>query len=336
MRILLFLRGCLVWLRWLGRRGVRQGNDDATPNGEPGSGSQRRKYHHFRPVLHLRHFAGDDGTLWVYDRQNPTDPFQRTPDRIGGEKFLYAPGAGDDPRDDAMERWLAEHIDGPAAEPLAKLLEGQPLTRTERSNWAAYLAVQDMRTPTAKHVLLSWYQDGVNRWLADYKANLRHMQLDIWAGQGVWYRQSELKELVSQYEVEVAPGAWTDFISTEVNRAGARLYGMVWHTVDIPAGARLPANDVGVVKCVGSFDRIVPYRIGFAVGATHWVVPLSPKKALTLAPTGDTRMPPPSVEWGRAIAQQTVADAMRFVYTDRRVSYVAEVWGRRVSGRGAR
>ena len=36
----------------------------------------------------MKHFAGDRGLVWCFDRRNPGKPFQTAPTKIGYEKLL--------------------------------------------------------------------------------------------------------------------------------------------------------------------------------------------------------------------------------------------------------
>jgi hypothetical protein len=113
------------------------------------------KYHHFRPLLHLKRFASHE-RVWVYDRLGECEPVRRSIKKIGGEKYLYAPD--ENRQDDEIEQWLANDIEDPAAAPLEALVAGDRLDRSARSRVAAYLGVQDMRTPKVRDVLIPLFQ----------------------------------------------------------------------------------------------------------------------------------------------------------------------------------
>src|SRR2546425_12860198 len=100
---------------------------------------------HYRPVLHLRHFADESGLLWAYDRSGTAAPFRQIAPNVGFEKGLYTivEPPGEDPG--AVEAWLRDKIDGPAAAPLEKAATSRELTRAERSLLAAFIAAPDLR-----------------------------------------------------------------------------------------------------------------------------------------------------------------------------------------------
>src|SRR5947209_18303244 len=86
---------------------------------------------HYRPVLHLRHFADESGLLWGYDRSGTTAPFRQIAPNVGFEKGLYTIVEPLDGDPGALEAWLAEHIDGPAAHALDKLADDRPITNAD-------------------------------------------------------------------------------------------------------------------------------------------------------------------------------------------------------------
>jgi uncharacterized protein DUF4238 len=110
---------------------------------------------------HLAHFAAADGLLHVYDRERSWSHRRDIPERLAMERFLYAPGASDetgrDPKDDSVERWLADEIDTPAFAPLGKVAAGAAigdLTPDEIHALANFFAVLDMRTPRVRDHLV--------------------------------------------------------------------------------------------------------------------------------------------------------------------------------------
>lgn len=123
-------------------------------------GRPTKRRHHFRPILHLRHFAAADELVWVLDKSTGKK-FRQTPTNVGYETYLYAPEDGDRPHDDEVERWLERYIDRPAASVLHKLVAGTPITDVERVALAKLMAAQGMRTPKARDILVPLFQSGM-------------------------------------------------------------------------------------------------------------------------------------------------------------------------------
>jgi hypothetical protein len=264
--------------------------------------------------------------LWVYARDKPEMPFRAAPNRVGGENYLYAPDDGPNPRDDVIEKWLADSVDGPAAGSIKRLLNGQSLNNAQRSAMSTYLAVQDMRTPAARETLLTLFQKHASQWYREYTSDLRQLKLSIWRSEGVWYADEELESLVRAHDVGVSKGVWLDFIIRNVSVAAKRIHEMQWYHAKAPTGLVYVTNDLGITKCETDFPRPISFRIGFYLGATHWVAPLGKSFALALAPREDPRPLKVTSEWVRTINRQAVRDARQFVYASQPSPFVEKIW----------
>jgi hypothetical protein len=275
-----------------------------------------RKFHHFIPVLHLRHFADESGLLWVHDKLAGRS-FKQRPERVGGELFLYAPEDGANPKDDVLEKWFAEQIDGPAADPVSRLAlsDGLPqFTNQERSAVAAYMAGLDVLTPRLRDDILEYYRTGLaTNWEALHK-DPTQLRADILEATGVEYSDEDLARFAAQFEIVVPKSAWLGFISRHLNRAAARLHHATWTLFRAPVGYDFVASDAGILKCRGSYDKIVDNSPGWS-GGGHWLIPLSPSRALAIAPDNRYASVEPTREWMLAARAQLVKDAQRFVYS---------------------
>lgn len=286
-----------------------------------------RKYHHFRPIHHLRHFANANGAVWVYDVQGkmPVQPLGLSV--VGGEKYLYAPEAGEEPKDDSFERWLADHIDGPAAEPIRKLIESgdlSTLAHGERSKLAAYFGVLEMRTPRVRDFLIALFSGELNDEYLEMTLDRGRVKREITERYGVEYSDEELEELIATHHVNVEKDVWLEFMQRNVNIAGKRIFRMGWRMVKAPPNYAYVTNDVGAVKFAGSFDVPRSYKLAFAAERSHWLIPLSSKWAIALDP-GETGEPVEArPAWIKTVNKQIAADAYRFVYCQRKSPFVAK------------
>ena len=274
-----------------------------------------RRLHHFRPVLHLRHFADAEDLIWVYDRQAPTKPFRQKVSRVAAEKYLYSPLSGEHPRDDTMETWLADCVDGPAAAPLGKVIQNLPFAHGERSALSAYIGVQDLRTPAMRDILVPSFQRGME---AEYKkltADHEAIRQDILRDQGIDISVEDIATLVDMYTVDVNKGVWLEFIERNTNKLGRRIYHMAWTRMLAPPPFAFLTNDIGVAKGYGDPPVLAPYAPGFAAGRTHWIVPLSTDVALLLNPSGHDHDGHITPEVASAINNRLIKDAKRFVYS---------------------
>lgn len=288
------------------------------------SPGQRAKLHHFRPVLHLRYFAATDGLITVYHKEKIT-PFRTKPENLGAEYYLYAPEDGDDPGDDSIERWLADHIDGPAATALQKIHSGNTLTQTDRSALAAYIGLQDMRTPLARDLILRMFQTELQAEIHSYTDDVRRVRREIWRDQGAWVRLDEIQQYVHTTEVIVPKTAWLNYLGETVNKAGRRIFEMKWHVFEAPGSYDFVTNDVGIVKGRNGFHDLRSYHMG-VTAFPFWVVPLSPRVALGLAPPYVTGSFRPSNSWVGTVNKRLAHDAHRQVYSRSDAPFVARLW----------
>jgi hypothetical protein len=120
------------------------------------------KLHHYVPQFHLRRFADELGTLWVWDKQSDRI-FRTSPNGIAAEKQFYRltqyGAGGHDPL--TMERQLSE-IEGEVSlitnqwlEWLSQMapLDKVPIPRVNRWIVARYLSVQILRTLDMRELL---------------------------------------------------------------------------------------------------------------------------------------------------------------------------------------
>lgn len=293
-----------------------------------------KRNHHYRPVLHLRQFSDSTGRLWVYGRGQAL-PFRQRPERIGYQKFLYAPGDGPNPKDDAFEDWLMDNVDGPSAAILDHLLhDGYPSGRwgvtppsTDRSVFARFIGIQDMRTPRARDVIMDGFQQALERTYQNWTRNPEELRRSIYRDSGTLYTLEELRHQIATHGVVASKGFWLEYMIDSIHMAGERIFGMRWHVVDAPLGSAFLTSDMGIAKFSLGFEQPCNWRMGFHLGATHWVIPLSPARALALVPMDDPRaFPAPSVEWVHLVNERLVRDAWRFVYCHTPIPYVSEIW----------
>jgi len=293
-----------------------------------------KRKHHYRPVLHLRQFTDNSGRLWVYGRGLEL-PFRQLPERIGYEKFLYAPGDGPNPQDDAFEDWLMDNVDGPSAAILHRLLDDAYPTGplgvlppdSDRSVFARFMGIQDMRTPRARDFIMDGFQQALERAYQNWTRDPEELRRSIYRDSGTLYTIDELLHHIATHEVVAAKGFWLEYMADTIHMGGKRIFGMRWHVVDAPPGSTFVTGDLGIAKFFLGVEQPCTWRMGFHLGATHWVMPLSPARALVLVPTDDPRsLPIPSAEWVQLVNERLIRDAWRFVYCQTPTPIVPELW----------
>lgn len=293
-----------------------------------------KRNHHYRPVLHLRHFADSSGRLWVYGRGQEL-PFRQRPERIGYEKFLYAPGDGPNPQDDAFEDWLMANVDGPSAHIFNRLVSdaypsgpsGVQPPRADRGVFARFVGIQDMRTPRARDFIMDGIQQALERSYQNWTRNPEELRRSIYRDTGTLYTAEELHHHIVTHDVVASKGFWFEYMMDTIHIAGERIFKMRWHVVDAPSGCSFVTGDIGIAKFCLGVDQPCNWRMGFHLGATHWVMPLNPFRALVLVPAEDPRtLPAPTVEWVQIVNERLVRDAWRFVYCQTPAPLIPELW----------
>ena len=273
---------------------------------------------HYRPVLHLRHFADESGLLWGYDRSGTTAPFRQIAPNVGFEKGLYTIVEPLDGDPGALEAWLAEHIDGPAAHAMDKLADDRPMTNADHSAVAAFIAAQDMRTPRARDQVLTIYRAGLGDQWEQWRANPAGVADAIARDFGTRPSETELLEMLNEYEITVTPNAWLDSFASWVNKGGQRIHRMRWLRAYAPSGEGFVTSDVGIVKCRGRVDAFTDWEMGFAGGRDIWIFPLKAEVCLVIVPTGGPNVSGTcKLEWLRAVNRHMWADAHRWVFSRR-------------------
>lgn len=281
----------------------------------------RKSRDHYRPVLHLRHFTDEAGLLWVHDRSGLAAPFQQIPPNVGFEKGLYTIVEPPDEDPGAFESWLADKIDGPAADVLEKAAGARELTRAERSVLAAFIAAQELRTPRAKDRVLSLYRAGFDRQWEDWRSRPHELAAAIARDSGTIYAPEEIVEMLGEYQYEVTSDAWLDFLGSMVNKVGQRLHSMRWLRAYAPQGVEFVTSDVGIVKCQGRPNAFTSWDMGFTGGRDIWIFSLKPEVALVIAPAGGPSLSGPSrPEWVRAVNEHMWDDAYRWVFSRNAIS----------------
>ena len=282
--------------------------------------AQRRKKHHFLPAFLLRNFAGSDGLVCVYDRERDWQSRADIPENLAREKYLYAPGAsyerGRDPKDDAFERWLAEEIDGPAASPISRLVAGADvadLTGDEAHAVADFVALLDMRIPNIRDRLLPQFEAAARSAMSDHKQTRKALKRS-----GHEMSLGEIKKSALRHRDKMASGmakpAWLDFMKNTRRLARLNIKHRRWSMVDTPAGQEFCTSDLCSVKAISTLLEPVGWEPGTATWRSHWLIPLSPLRALAITPPEWPGALPASKPLVQAINRQFFRDAQRYVY----------------------
>ncbi|MFL5386984.1 MAG: DUF4238 domain-containing protein [Longimicrobiaceae bacterium] len=282
---------------------------------------ERRDYHHFVPKLLLRHFSADDGCVTVYNRDSNWSLFRRSPDRIGEQKHLYSPEVGEnttgDPKDDTVERWLEREVDGPAGKPLRQLAEGariDDLSTDEFYAMAGFVGMQDIRVPKSADLLVPAFAEAAEAGIMDTDT-----AFDALNSRGLKISREEIREFQREHRDDLvklfAKPSWLDFLVENKGRATAHVAGKLWFLIDAPDESAFLTSDLAIIKFFRDFRYPCSHHFGDFEGRDHWLMPISPKRALALAPVWSRGAPLSTVAFVAAANRQLIKDARRFVYS---------------------
>lgn len=280
-----------------------------------------RRHHHVTRHI-LRKFAEGDGMLRMHERGAGARRVKVEDAAV--VKDLYSRGVPGGPKDDTIEKWLADHVDGPGSAVVDRILatDSLNLTNEQRIHLARLIGAQDIRSPTARDHVITTLQGMSDHWWeeqsrVEFKSGLE--------AAGIPFTDEDLDAAMEDLgRPTVDKSDWLDLIS-DLDRATAAVLSLGWILVRAPGGYEFLTNDVGLVKFAGGLQSPAPPTPGFNSGGTHWVVPLSPKRALAIAP-GASRVVTSTSKMVKDTNRAIVETADRFVYSRLRSEFVEKWW----------
>ena len=289
--------------------------------------AEKSKRHHSVPRAHLDRFTGEDGLLFQHERENP-ETVQVPPHKAARENLLYAPETGDDPEDDSMEVFLAEHIDGPGSQIIDKIIAGSELTEDERLQFALYLAFQEFRIPRMRDNVLKT-MGGVAKKILQLSGSHPEYVGRIFSEMGEPKSEAEVKKIAGfmakgEYEIDVHKAQWLSFFGVAVDTAPmiAKLPWMVMETGEY----EIVTTDAPVVKILT--DKRVPRKFagGWLSPSAEVTFALDPHHVLVISADGSDglRSAAPK-KWARNVNTRSARQANRFVYSRSRERWVQVV-----------
>lgn len=247
--------------------------------------SSKPRLHHYVPQFHLAYFADEASRLWAYDkcariRPNPKQiPFAR----LAAEAELYD---DDDPNEalDGVEEWLAAHVDGPAAAVVRKVTRHDDISPTEREALGRYVMSPDLRSPTTRDFIMSLAQQGIVAEFDRRMSDTAAVRQAILAQSGVEVSEDEIRELSQLYHPVVSKGMWLKFMQRNIVEALPRLLSKGWTLFHADEGCEFLISDRGIQKHRGGWQNPVIGGPGWWTNADAWIMPLTPRIALAMAP----------------------------------------------------
>lgn len=295
--------------------------------------TETRKRHHSVPAAYLERFTDEEGLLFQHER-GQTEPVRVPPHKAAREKFLYAPETGDNPSNDTMEVFLAEHIDGPGNQIIDKIIAGSELTDDERIQFGLYLAFQEFRIPRMRDNVLKSMGDVAKRIMQLSGSHPEYVG-GIFAEMGQPKSEAEVKEIAEymvrgEYEVDVEKSQWLSLFGVAVDTAPV-IASLPWMVAET-GNYEVVTTDAPVVKILT--DKRVPKRFagGWLSPSAEATFALDPHHMLVISPDGSEGLRREAPQrWVKNVNTRSVRQSNRFVYTRSR-----EAWVPRVLNRGPR
>mgnify|MGYP001587085293 FL=1 len=101
---------------------------------------------------------------------------------------------------------------------------------------------------------------------------------------GVELSDEDIRTLAAEYRPVVTKGLWLDFLRTQTVKAMPRLLAKGWTLIHAEEGTEFLTSDVGILKHHGAWDRPGPNAPGWWTNADCWLMPLTPRLILAMAP----------------------------------------------------
>lgn len=289
------------------------------------------KRHHAVPRFYLERFSGTDGLLWQHHLED-LRAVRVAPHDAAVEKYLYAPEVGDEPHNDALEALLAEQVDGPAAEPLAKLAKGEGLADEERARIAMFIAFQEYRIPRMRDAVADFMGKvgaGILKMSAERPEYIRRTLAEI----GHQLTDEQLEKMVAgikenQILVEPTKIAWLRGMSVASEIADL-VFRMPWTVVGAPPRFEFLTSDAPIVKVVT--DHRVPQMFagGWLSPSAETTFALDPETCVVIKPDGTEGRIQGKKRWCKDVNRRLVLQAKGFVFSRSRDSYVEKLANRR-------
>ena len=291
------------------------------------------KRHHAVPRFYLSRFAQDDGLIWLHDIRTQSAVRVHPKDAIV-EKFLYSPEVGDNPKDDTYEKFLAEHIEGPAAPALERLASGEEISPEERERIALFIAFQELRVPRVRDAVIKMITE-VGKGILDISVEHPDYMKKTFEKMGKPISDEGLSKLIEAWKsgglkVEATKTAWLQAASVAPEIA-AMLTRMPWTVLEAPIGVEFLTSDTPIVKVVT--DPTVPPMLagGWLSPSAESTFALDPQRILAIKPDGKEGRFGVRKSWCKDVNTRLISQARRFVVSSSRDDYVeriAEKWMR--------
>jgi len=250
-----------------------------------------KKRHHYVPILHLKHFAGQQpaGQVWTYDAIEGTQR-SSTPENTAVEGHFYSFEREDGTLDASIED-IYEKFESAAAPAYEELSKGRFPDDRGRSHFSEFLGTMFVRTPTWRRMAGELYSRHVQIMTYAYAVDddaFDKLTAEVEASAGKTF---SAEEKAAVRELMIDPSKVKMTIAKHVTLNGFELadklanifHAMKWSIVESAKGYFV-SSDNPVVRTVDPATQHPIYGDGGFMNKTARVTfPLSPKRMLLLS-----------------------------------------------------
>jgi len=261
----------------------------------------------------------------MYRRSHPEPVHVSTKD-AANEKFLYAPEGESNDKSDAVEIWLADHIDGPAAPILPKLMKNEALTTQETYNLAAYLAAQSLRTPRARK---SFFEHFERRWRPLMTGMLRDRSRVRKSFEGTG-KSPPTNETIQgwidainqgEYVLEAEKALWLDYLTTRIGKFAPVIMKLPFSVFECPPNHRAILADVPLL---GIWPASRTISGGGWLSSHEITLPLSPDHVLAVGGSA-LQSKHPRAAWFKDVNSRAIRYADEFVFAREKLPFIPQI-----------
>ena len=280
------------------------------------------KRHHIVPAGYLKRFVDADGKIWVHDLRDGKS-FKTSPKNAIVEQYFYAPEAGENPNDPALEDGIAQYVENPAWGPLSDLASGKRLSSDDRARVALYVAVQEFRTRRSRDTAMGLATQMMEDTLAElaidadrFRDSVREAIPNV-SDEHIDGMRAALQSGGIQVESSKVPWFWGVKNWTKIATMISR---MPWFVAHMAPGVELLTCDHPVTRVITE-ERMPLVSPGWLTPSAETVLSLDPQTALVIMPGGINGRGQPRAEWADEVNERMILFAERFVVSRTREAF---------------
>jgi hypothetical protein len=283
----------------------------------------KKKRHHYIPVMHLKHFVGNNpaGQIWTIEKETGIAR-SSAPEETGFERYFYGAEQDDGSHDTKLEEFLA-NVEGIADRIYERMVSGSiPGPDKSKGDFSAFLAFMYLRTPAMRRDAAEAIGRDIQRTNYEYGADdqkfedaVRRME----ETRGRAYSPDEKTDLrkwlvdPSHYVLQVTKER-TFAALAYVKDLAPIFFRMHWSLVE-PKHGFFITSDNPVVR----LDQRLPIegnKIGSSLDAWSEVsFPLTPKLLLLMTKDPEYRTDPIERDRVWAVNKMRASFADRYIYS---------------------